>query len=127
MKIYFTLTGTKYYQGSSFMEPGTRVYLRKEPDNEYDKEAIRVEMPGLGKVGYVANSAHTVIGECLSAQRGRLQDREKMAEKVSRSLCTFSLRSALRGKRICGIRKRFQKKPKNCPCRIVFRKGRFFG
>ena len=40
MKIYFTLTGTKYYQGSSFMEPGTRVYLRKEPDNEYDKEAI---------------------------------------------------------------------------------------
>ena len=89
MKIYFTLTGTKYYQGSSFMEPGTRVmepgtrvYLRKEPDNEYDKEAIRVEMPGLGKVGYVANSAHTVIGECLSA--GRLYDRigKKAAGKV---------------------------------------------
>ena len=82
MKIYFTLTGTKYYQGSSFMEPGTRVCLRKEPDNEYDKEAIRVEMPGLGKVGYVANSAHTVIGECLSA--GRLYDRigKKAAGKV---------------------------------------------
>lgn len=82
MKIYFTLTGTKYYQGSSFMEPGTRVYLRKEPDNANDKEAIRVEMPGLGKVGYVANSAHTVIGECLSA--GRLYDRigKKAAGKV---------------------------------------------
>lgn len=49
------------------------VKLTKEPDNEYDKEAIKVEMEGLGQVGYVANSPYTVMGESLSA--GRLYDK----------------------------------------------------
>ena len=49
------------------------VKLVKEPDNEYDKEAIRVELEGLGCVGYVANSPYTVMGESCSA--GRLYDR----------------------------------------------------
>ena len=49
------------------------VKLIKEPDNENDKEAIRVEMDGLGLIGYVANSVHTVLGESYSA--GRLYDR----------------------------------------------------
>ena len=43
--------------------------LVKEPDNEYDKEAIRVELDGLGLVGYVANSPGTVQGESMSAGR----------------------------------------------------------
>lgn len=47
--------------------------LIKEPDNEYDKEAIKVEMDGLGLVGYVANSPYTVKGESMSA--GRLYDK----------------------------------------------------
>ena len=72
-KIYITLTGTKHYYGAEFLEPGTCISLFKEPDNEYDKEAIRAELPGLGKIGYVANSAHTVIGESMSA--GRMYDR----------------------------------------------------
>jgi len=42
------------------------------PD-EYDKEAIIVKLEGLGKLGYVANSPYTVIGDSLSA--GRLYDR----------------------------------------------------
>lgn len=33
-----------------------KVTLYKEPDNKYDKEAIRVEARALGKIGYVANS-----------------------------------------------------------------------
>lgn len=45
----------------------------KEPDNEFDKEAIKVEMEGLGHVGYVANSPYTVQGESISA--GRMYDR----------------------------------------------------
>jgi hypothetical protein len=49
-----------------------KVRLVKEPDNEYDREAIRVELEGLGKVGYVANSPYTVMGESYSA--GRLYD-----------------------------------------------------
>ncbi len=49
-----------------------KVKLVKEPDNEYDKEAIQVKIKGLGKVGYVANSPYTVKGESMSA--GRLYD-----------------------------------------------------
>ena len=70
--IYFTLTGTYYRFGSDFMEPGMKVKLVKEPDNEYDKEAIKVEMEGLGTVGYVANSIKTVLGDSYSA--GRMYD-----------------------------------------------------
>jgi hypothetical protein len=78
-KIYFTLTGTKYYHGKEFLKNGMEVYLVKEPDNEHDKEAIRVELPGLGKIGYVANSPYTVIGNSISA--GRMY--EKMGKKAT--------------------------------------------
>ena len=71
-KTYFTLTGTKHYYGRDFLEKGMQVKLIKEPDNDYDREAIRVELSGLGKIGYVANSPYTVAGESMSA--GRLYD-----------------------------------------------------
>lgn len=72
-KVYFTLTGTKHYYGKEFLKPGMKLLLEKEPDNEYDKEAIMVKLEGLGKLGYVANSPYTVLGDSLSA--GRLYDR----------------------------------------------------
>ena len=40
-KIYFTLTGTNHYFGKEFLKKGTKIRLEKEPDNEYDKEAIK--------------------------------------------------------------------------------------
>ena len=52
---------------------GQKVKLVKEPENDFDHEAIRAELPGLGKVGYVANSTHTVLGDCYSA--GRIYDK----------------------------------------------------
>lgn len=73
MKICFTLTGTNYRYGSDFMKKGMKVKLTKEPDNDFDKEAIKVEMEGLGLVGYVANSTYTVLGDSYSA--GRLYDK----------------------------------------------------
>ena len=73
MKIYFTITGTNFRYGQDFLEKGMKVRLEKEPDNKYDKEAIKVMMKGLGHIGYVANSTHTVIGESWSA--GRLYDK----------------------------------------------------
>ena len=72
-KVFITLTGTKYYFGDDFLEKGMKIRLEKEPDNEYDKEAIQVKVKGLGKVGYVANSPFTVKGESMSA--GRLYDK----------------------------------------------------
>lgn len=73
MKMYFTLAGTKHYFGDEFLEKGMKLELEKEPDNEHDKEAIVVKVEGLGKIGYVANSPYTVIGDSMSA--GRVYDK----------------------------------------------------
>ena len=59
-EMYFTIAGCNHYYGTEFMEKGMKVKLVKEPDNEYDKEAIMVKIKGLGKCGYVANSPYTV-------------------------------------------------------------------
>ena len=72
-RVFFTITGTKYRFGHDFLEPGMKVILEKEPDNAYDSEAIKVILKGLGHIGYVANSVHTVKGESCSA--GRIYDR----------------------------------------------------
>ena len=85
-KVYFTITGTNHYYGNEFLEPGMSVRLYKEPDNEYDKEAIRVEFEGLGKIGYVANSPYTVLGESRSA--GRMYDQMKKKAKGKVMLIT---------------------------------------
>lgn len=69
MAIYFTITGTHCRYGTDFFEPGMQVNLTKETDNEFDSEAIKVELPGMGKVGYVANSTRTRIGDSSSAGR----------------------------------------------------------
>lgn len=72
-QVYFTLTGTCYYYGTEFLEKDMTVCLEKEKDNEYDTEAICVRLPGFGKIGHVANSVRTRLGESWSA--GRLYDR----------------------------------------------------
>lgn len=78
--IYFTIVATDFYYGTSFLERGDQITLEKEPDNTHDKEAIMVKMEGLGKMGYVANSTHTVMGESLSA--GRLYDKIEDSAKA---------------------------------------------
>lgn len=70
---YFTITGMNHYFGKEFLLPGMKVDLFKDPENKYDHEAICVKLPVLGKIGYVANSPATVLGESMSA--GRLYDR----------------------------------------------------
>lgn len=71
--IYFTITGTKHYFGSDFLKPGMKVKLQKDTQNEFDNEAIAIKLDGLGKIGYVANSRYTVLGESYSA--GRIYDK----------------------------------------------------
>ena len=70
---YFTITGMNHYFGKEFLSPGMKVDLFKDPENKYDHEAICVKLPVLGKIGYVANSPATVLGESMSA--GRLYDK----------------------------------------------------
>ena len=90
-KMYFTLTGTNYYHGSDFLKKGMKIRLIKEPDNPYDHEAIRVEMDPLAKIGYVANSTSTVIGDSCSA--GRLYDR--IGKKASARIVLVTDRGAV--------------------------------
>ena len=73
MKVFVTITGLNHYYGTSPFHEGQKLTLVKEPENRHDTEAIRAELPGLGLVGYVANSTYTVQGECMSA--GRLYDK----------------------------------------------------
>lgn len=68
-ELYVTITGLNHYFGMRPFKIGSLVSLIKEPDNDYDDEAIMVMAPMLGKVGYVANSPHTTASGCLSAGR----------------------------------------------------------
>lgn len=69
---FIAITGTNHYFGTEFIKVGLLLKLVKDPSNPYDEEAIRAEVPPIGKVGYVANSPHTVPRGCKSA--GRIYD-----------------------------------------------------
>lgn len=70
---FVTITGLNHYYGKKPFEIGRIIRLIKEPDNEYDKEAIATFLPFIDKIGYVANSTNTVYDGTISA--GRLYDK----------------------------------------------------
>ena len=72
-EAYITVTGTHFCYGTEMVEKGDILYLKTDTNNEYDNESIQVNHIPFGKIGYVANSVRTVIGECMSA--GRLYDK----------------------------------------------------
>ncbi len=72
-KLYVTITGLNHYYGSGILEVGQKCKLVKEPENSYDREAIKVLVGNGLQVGYVANSSYTVIHGTRSA--GRLYDK----------------------------------------------------
>ncbi|MFZ5975794.1 MAG: HIRAN domain-containing protein [Bacillota bacterium] len=69
---YITITGVQHYYGMKPLAVGRVLRCTKEPENCYDDEAIRAELPFIGKVGYVANSPHTCANGTMSA--GRIYD-----------------------------------------------------
>lgn len=89
--IFITIAGADFRYGSDFLEKGMTVKLIKEPDNQYDKEAIKVELKPFGTIGYVANSVKTVIGDCYSA--GRLYD--KIGDKAKAEICFITPRGVI--------------------------------
>lgn len=72
-KQYVTIAGFSKFYGLIPFEEGQVVYLRKEPENLHDAEAIAVHLPYVGIVGYLANSPRSVVRGTMSA--GRLYDR----------------------------------------------------
>lgn len=71
--LYFTINAVNMYHGIKPFKVGSIVKLVKEPENDYDCEAIRVELRYAGQSGYVANSVNTVSKGTHSA--GRLYDK----------------------------------------------------
>ena len=73
--LFTTIVGLKNYEGSKVFKIGSIVKLVKEPDNDYDMEAIACEIKYIGKTGYIANSTKTVTKGTMSA--GRIYDKIK--------------------------------------------------
>ena len=71
--IFITITGQNHYLGLKPYKVGRIVKIVKDVDNEYDEDAIRVELPFIDTIGYVANSANTVFAGTCSA--GKLYDK----------------------------------------------------
>lgn len=72
---FITITGISHYYEQKPFEIGRVMKIVKEPENPHDTEAIYAELPFIGKVGYVANSANTVYRGTISA--GRIYDKIK--------------------------------------------------
>lgn len=71
--MFVTLTGIGLKNQMKHLKVFDRLLLLKEYDNAYDSEAIRVEAPFVGKIGYIANSVNTKAKGTMSA--GRLYDK----------------------------------------------------
>ncbi|MBQ9742347.1 MAG: DNA-binding protein [Ruminococcus sp.] len=71
-EIFVTITGLSHYLGAKPFKVDRVVKLTKERDNEFDSDAIMVELPYVDTIGYVANSPYTVYEGTVSA--GRLYD-----------------------------------------------------
>ena len=71
--VFITITGQNNYLGLKPFKVGRVVKLVKDKGNEHDEDAIRVELPFIDTIGYVANSVNTVYKGTFSA--GRLYDK----------------------------------------------------
>lgn len=71
--LFATVVGLKNYKGNQVFKLGSIIKLIKEPENDFDTEAIMCELKYIGKTGYIANSTKTVIKGTMSA--GRIYDK----------------------------------------------------
>ena len=68
----FTITGRSHYEGNVALTPGMPLKLVKEPDNEFDSDAIAVYAED-EKIGYVANRDYAKFE--LTSSASELEDR----------------------------------------------------
>ncbi len=74
-----TIVGADYYFGVKIFSVDSIYKIRKDPENKYDPEAIKVIL-GKKTIGYVANSFFTVADGTYSA--GRIYDKIGKKAKV---------------------------------------------
>ena len=66
--IYITLVGFNQFHGTKPFKINSLLKLVKDPNNQYDLEAIGVHMRYAGQVAYVANSTRTVVKGTMSGK-----------------------------------------------------------
>lgn len=82
----FTITGRNHYNNIC-LEAGAPLRLVKEPDNQYDKDAIAVYFNN-EKAGYVANNPYTKYE--LTSSASELQDKIQFTTKGQYLVCLSS-------------------------------------
>ena len=65
--MFITITGFEHYMGIDSYRIGQELVLKKDENNLYDDEAIKVESEAGATYGYVANSVDTVARGTHSA------------------------------------------------------------
>lgn len=65
--MFITITGVEHYLGIESLTIGQELLLKKEPDNRYDDESIKVETESGATCGHVANSVDSVARGSHSA------------------------------------------------------------
>lgn len=86
--LYITITGMNHYYGFAPFKIGKKLICKKEKNNPYDSEAIKVVIKNLGTVGYVANSPFTKATGTLSS--GGIYSKIKKKFKVKVMFITSS-------------------------------------
>lgn len=76
---YITINHIDDFCGYTHLRVGDILSLKKEPDNEYDDEAIAVYDKNQTKIGYIANSVSSVARGTYSS--GRVYDRVENESK----------------------------------------------
>ena len=71
----FTITGRRFYKNNVALTPGTHLKLVREPENEFDSDAIAVYAQN-EKIGYVANNDYTKyeLTSKASKLKGKMKD-----------------------------------------------------
>ena len=79
--MYITITGASHFLGIEAFKPGMKVILKKDYNNDYDDESLKVVGDTGATYGYVANSVGTVAkGTHSSGYIYRDFDQEAEAE-----------------------------------------------
>lgn len=87
---FITIPIENRYYGRKPFKPGKLLMLIKDRENEVDNEAIKVSIPGIDIIGYVANSVTTVYSGTISA--GRLYDK---FDEVTYAVVAFVTRAGV--------------------------------
>ena len=94
MDTFVTVVGFKHFFEHKPFALGTILCCVKDPNNEYDKDCIRVMLPVLGTVGFLGNRFDSIAGGTVTASRIY----EQMPDKFYIRVC-FTTRSKI----ICRI------------------------